>query len=169
MLRVKALWSLTLFPLVVSFEKGILETSKADVIKVRILSLHNVIPRALSLCENVIFRRKCRLWKQLLPFKVCPSLPFLFFSYFPSHSHTPLLLPFCLFLFHGLSPLCLLFPFLSPSCSLFFSLVSLEVLNKERASLPFKLVGKSRLKLRGTAQRSGIFGTTGASEGRRRH
>lgn len=79
-------------------------------------------------------------------------LPLLFCSFaaspLPLHFHVP---------FHTL---CLSFPFslsLSLSRSLLFSLVSFEVLNNERATLPVKLVGKSRLKLHGKVQRSRIL------------
>lgn len=76
---------------------------------------------------------------------LCPPPSFFTLSHsaFVSSSRSlSLSLPFCL------SP---------PFASLFFFLVSFEVLNNERAALPVKLIEKSRLKLLGTVHHSWIL------------
>lgn len=97
----------------------------------------------------------------------------LYISYFPSHSPT---LFHCCFPFTcslSLSPSVCHFLF-APSlfcsslfCSSLFPLVSFEVLNNERATLPVKLIGKFKLKLHGTVQHSRIFSRGPQRDGRR--
>jgi len=99
-------------------------------------------------------------WMQLPALNLCLCRLFLFFSY---NISSPISL-LCLFAafpllhcFHALFlMLCLSFNFLLLSHSLasLLFLVCFEVLNNTRASLPSKLIGKSKLKLQGTVQHS---------------
>lgn len=122
---------------------------------------------------NWMYQFSCCVKKtpNLLASKLLSSLRFVYLIFsLPLPYSVPLLLPLYML---SLSPSVCHFLF-APSlfcsslfCSSLFPLVSFEVLNNERATLPVKLIGKFKLKLHGTVQHSRIFSRGPQRDGRR--